>query len=196
MSATASAAHAPTNSQPSTQRRVSNRADAPRRTPSMPTSESSASNIPYRSNSNTQAPRQTNLIHMARNDQGQTDLPHARDSRRSPSNDRLQSERSPLRNDDIPRLQHRTTARSERSGNTEDTRLAHTASNGTAAESIGRTTTQVPRRRTNIYTSTGNWVLGKTIGQGSMGKVKLARNHETGEQVSIFSRRPRSIIDM
>ena len=40
------------------------------------------------------------------------------------------------------------------------------------------------RRRTSITTSTGSWLLGKTIGQGSMGKVKLAKNLETGEQAS------------
>ena len=42
-----------------------------------------------------------------------------------------------------------------------------------------------PRRRTTITTPTGNWALGKTIGAGSMGKVKLAKNIETGEQVTI-----------
>lgn len=40
-----------------------------------------------------------------------------------------------------------------------------------------------PRRRTMITTPSGNWALGKTIGAGSMGKVKIARNLETGEQV-------------
>jgi hypothetical protein len=40
-----------------------------------------------------------------------------------------------------------------------------------------------PRRRTTITTPTGQWALGKTIGAGSMGKVKLAKNTETGEQV-------------
>lgn len=43
-----------------------------------------------------------------------------------------------------------------------------------------------PRRRTTITTPTGQWALGKTIGAGSMGKVKLAKNTETGEQVRIF----------
>jgi hypothetical protein len=42
-----------------------------------------------------------------------------------------------------------------------------------------------PKRRTTITTPTGNWALGKTIGAGSMGKVKLAKNIETGEQVTI-----------
>lgn len=42
------------------------------------------------------------------------------------------------------------------------------------------------RSRTIIPTQTGNWVLGKTIGAGSMGKVKLARRVEGGEQVCIW----------
>ncbi|KAJ5491203.1 Protein kinase kin1 [Penicillium diatomitis] len=42
-----------------------------------------------------------------------------------------------------------------------------------------------PKRRTTISTPTGNWALGKTIGAGSMGKVKLAKNIETGEQVAV-----------
>ncbi|KAJ5628086.1 hypothetical protein N7490_010314 [Penicillium lividum] len=42
-----------------------------------------------------------------------------------------------------------------------------------------------PRRRTTITTPTGQWALGKTIGAGSMGKVKLAKNTETGEQVAV-----------
>ncbi len=46
----------------------------------------------------------------------------------------------------------------------------------------------VGRRRTSISTTTGTWSLGKTIGQGSMGKVKLAKNLATGEQVSLTSR--------
>ncbi|KAH0288484.1 protein kinase, partial [Aureobasidium melanogenum] len=41
------------------------------------------------------------------------------------------------------------------------------------------------RRRTTIDATTGHWDLGKTIGAGSMGKVKLARNKETGEQVAV-----------
>ena len=40
------------------------------------------------------------------------------------------------------------------------------------------------KKRTTIDAQTGKWALGKTIGQGSMGKVKLAKNVETGEQVS------------
>ena len=39
------------------------------------------------------------------------------------------------------------------------------------------------KSRTTIPAPTGDWVLGKTIGAGSMGKVKLARRVEGGEQV-------------
>ena len=42
------------------------------------------------------------------------------------------------------------------------------------------------KSRTTIPAPTGNWVLGKTIGAGSMGKVKLARRVEGGEQVCCF----------
>ncbi|KAJ8607299.1 hypothetical protein MRB53_040397 [Persea americana] len=39
----------------------------------------------------------------------------------------------------------------------------------------------VPRRRTTVTAATGDWLLGKTIGAGSMGKVKLAKHRDTGE---------------
>lgn len=39
------------------------------------------------------------------------------------------------------------------------------------------------RSRTTIPTQSGKWVLGKTIGAGSMGKVKLARKEDGTEQV-------------
>jgi serine/threonine protein kinase len=42
-----------------------------------------------------------------------------------------------------------------------------------------------PKRRTTITTPSGQWALGKTIGAGSMGKVKLAKNMETSEQVAV-----------
>lgn len=39
------------------------------------------------------------------------------------------------------------------------------------------------RSRTTIPTQSGKWILGKTIGAGSMGKVKLAKKEESNEQV-------------
>lgn len=58
------------------------------------------------------------------------------------------------------------------------------ASQHATATSGAQVPTQ-PRRRTTITTPTGQWALGKTIGAGSMGKVKLAKNMETGEQVAV-----------
>ncbi|EPE28956.1 Protein kinase-like (PK-like) [Glarea lozoyensis ATCC 20868] len=48
-----------------------------------------------------------------------------------------------------------------------------------------RHTGRSSKSRTTIPAQTGNWVLGKTIGAGSMGKVKLARRPEGGEQVAV-----------
>lgn len=63
---------------------------------------------------------------------------------------------------------------------------------GTAGPSQANPATQFhpsasapPKRRTMISTPSGQWALGKTIGAGSMGKVKLAKNMDTGEQVSV-----------
>ena len=54
----------------------------------------------------------------------------------------------------------------------------------TAAEPPAQVSgTSTTRKRTEIDAQTGKWSLGKTIGAGSMGKVKLAKNLETGEQV-------------
>ncbi|KAL4894033.1 hypothetical protein BDV59DRAFT_20283 [Aspergillus ambiguus] len=41
------------------------------------------------------------------------------------------------------------------------------------------------KRRTTITTPSGQWALGKTLGAGSMGKVKVGKNIETGEQVAV-----------
>jgi hypothetical protein len=46
------------------------------------------------------------------------------------------------------------------------------------------------RGRTTIPTQSGKWILGKTIGAGSMGKVKLARKEDGVEQVSGRARSP------
>ncbi|KAH6985476.1 hypothetical protein EDB80DRAFT_898728 [Ilyonectria destructans] len=40
------------------------------------------------------------------------------------------------------------------------------------------------RSRTIIPTQSGKWILGKTIGAGSMGKVKLTRKEDGSEQVA------------
>jgi hypothetical protein len=62
---------------------------------------------------------------------------------------------------------------------------AHTRPSAHTEPSSASTHPAAGRRRTSITTLTGTWQLGKTIGQGSMGKVKLAKNNDTGEQVAI-----------
>jgi serine/threonine protein kinase len=68
------------------------------------------------------------------------------------------------------------------------TRLSDVHSPTTASTNGGdissrQNANQGPRRRTEIKAQTGTWQLQKTIGQGSMGKVKLARHIDNGEQV-------------
>jgi len=58
-----------------------------------------------------------------------------------------------------------------------------TNSDAATRQTGAASTSNAPRRRTTIECTTGLWDLGKTIGAGSMGKVKLAKNRETGEQV-------------
>lgn len=48
-------------------------------------------------------------------------------------------------------------------------------------------TSKHARSRTVIPTQSGKWMLGKTIGAGSMGKVKLARKEDGSEQVCLQS---------
>lgn len=56
--------------------------------------------------------------------------------------------------------------------------------NGVAADPrSGQVQANTKRRTTITAPSTGTWALGKTIGAGSMGKVKLAKHPDTGEQV-------------
>ena len=60
--------------------------------------------------------------------------------------------------------------------------------NGVAVDARTVQPQPVNKRRTTITApATGTWALGKTIGAGSMGKVKLAKNTETGDQVCTFA---------
>ena len=45
---------------------------------------------------------------------------------------------------------------------------------------------EVTRTKSLSKRTLGNWQLGKTIGQGSMGRVRLGFNITTGEQVGIY----------
>lgn len=57
-----------------------------------------------------------------------------------------------------------------------------------AAEESSRSAHHSSRpRKTSIHGASGTWILGKTIGAGSMGKVKLARKSDGSEQVRPMS---------
>lgn len=96
-----------------------------------------------------------------------------------------------------PSTQPRASSRSRSRRGSQDltaptTVVANGTSTHTPPSAISRSETHIPstyptvgRRRTSITAQTGTWSLGKTIGQGSMGKVKLARNIETGEQAAV-----------
>lgn len=187
MSAAASVAPRIANGQSTSQRHTNSRLDDPRRITSMAANKPGSSDSLHRGITNSQSSssgsRQANLAHMARDDHEQINLAPSRSQRRSPSRERFRATASPARSDDLMRPYHRSTARTERDTNGEVPRLSPVATNGIARESGSRANTSAPRRRSNLQTSTGSWVLGKTIGQGSMGKVKLAKNLETGEQV-------------
>ena len=108
-------------------------------------------------------------------------------SRREASSDRSQERPSTARTESARRHQRNPSSGGRQrdsvdmtpSSNVQETLQDATATNAAAA-------TAPPRRRTTITTPTGQWALGKTIGAGSMGKVKLAKNTETGEQVCGF----------
>lgn len=122
------------------------------------------------------------LANVARRDFEQTTVTqpppssHRNSSREGPGPSRSDSTRS----------HHRTSSRADRYASIDAAATQQPPTNGIVrdATSHAMPPTSGGRRRTTITTSTGTWQLGKTIGAGSMGKVKLARNQDTGEQVS------------
>jgi hypothetical protein len=105
-------------------------------------------------------------------------------------------EQSNLANEGVRRSESRdrpvptpTRAESSRRSHARYASDASTASampaNGVTADGrAGQMQQPNTKRRTTITApSTGTWTLGKTIGAGSMGKVKLAKHLESGEQV-------------
>jgi len=169
---------------------------SPRRTPS--------GSQPTSSRSRSASGAQGSLSHVAQRDVEQTNIAKPSASRRSESKDRTL---------EIPKVSRSQSVRtsstpssSSRHGNSkresetpsipdggDKGRQTSTATSSTGAgrnasvanSTGGASATDVqPRRRTAIDATTGTWELGKTIGAGSMGKVKLAKNKETNEQVS------------
>lgn len=176
-------------------------ADIPHRTRSTATKQSSTSNNPHRTNSRThsydRAPpsNPAALANVARRDFETTDVARPSSSRRSSSRDRPYDAPPAAYRTESTRSHHRTSSRHRHNRDSSDMSGATTV-----VANAGSTPVQPPaaagnerpaptshpspaRRRTTITAQTGQWALGKTIGAGSMGKVKLAKNLETGEQV-------------
>jgi hypothetical protein len=166
----------------------------PTRTRSNATRPTSSSHHSHRSSSRTYphdtppTANQAVLVNVAQRDFETTNVARPSSSRRSSSRDGQFDYRS-----DAPQSNQRTPSRPRSSRNSTDMSGAATVVNGgpTSAPQPPTYTERPPalshpssgRRRTSVTTPTGTWLLGKTIGQGSMGKVKLAKNLETGEQV-------------
>ena len=146
---------------------------------------------------------QATLANVARRDVEDPNLAQSPSGRRSTSKDRYYENRPQAHRTESSGSQHHRNS-SRHGSRRPSTEMAvpptSTATNGTSpapTSTIDRPTTasnQTPRRRTTITTQTGTWLLGKTIGQGSMGKVKLGKNLETGEQVSLGAGKELTII--
>ncbi|KAK4862170.1 hypothetical protein LT330_003308 [Penicillium expansum] len=109
-------------------------------------------------------------------------------SRRETSSDRSQERPSTARTETARRHQRNPSTQSRHRDSVDMTPSSASQlppQHATAASAPAAAAAAAPKRRTTITTPTGQWALGKTIGAGSMGKVKLAKNTETGEQVAI-----------
>lgn len=105
----------------------------------------------------------------------------AQGHRRSSSKDRPPPSRSES---------HRSGGHHSRHHSRQPSDMATTAANAGVAPVVNPNDaarhSRPSRPRTSIPAQSGDWILGKTIGAGSMGKVKLARKAEGGEQVSCY----------
>ncbi|KAH7261071.1 uncharacterized protein BKA55DRAFT_591286 [Fusarium redolens] len=104
----------------------------------------------------------------------------------------------PARGPDPSRAHRRSSSRSKNNHHSPHPEMppsanppSNGAGNGTASQQHGHadapprtSTSKHTRSRTVIPTQSGKWMLGKTIGAGSMGKVKLARKEDGSEQVA------------
>lgn len=148
---------------PSSPRRDTRSEGLPQRTQSLATRNASQP----RSASTQSSSNRRALANVARRDQEQSNL--SNDQSAKASMDAARAAMQPLR----------TPAPTRHA----DVHSPSTPATGGGDSSSRPGASQGPRRRTEIKAQTGTWQLQKTIGQGSMGKVKLARHAETGEQV-------------
>ncbi|KAI4267565.1 MAG: hypothetical protein LQ337_008289 [Flavoplaca oasis] len=175
---------APTNDRP---HRTSSSATRPPTTSTTVTRTAQTSDRPPSSS------QQAQLANVARRDYETTNVARPPSSRRSSSRERSIAAPPPKRTEST-RDSRRQSSRPSHSRNNSHVSPAVLVTNGGSTATPTRAppldaTNQgsggAAKRRTTIPAQTGQWSLGKTIGAGSMGKVKLAKNLETGEQVAV-----------
>lgn len=173
MSTTASASPTLARSSSASRRQPSYSGSSDRPHRSQSTRIPSSSHAHSRTTSSSQ--RQGDLNSVARRDFEDPNLPRQSSSRRSNSQDGYgQAAPPPARTESARKSsRHDAPAASQPSS----------AQMDAATRSMAAATGAQPRRRTHVTGVTGTWQLQKTIGAGSMGKVKLARNQDTGETV-------------
>lgn len=163
-------------------------ADRPVRTQSVKYRAVSASSTPQRTFSQQQSGGRVNpssyqgpLNNVAQKDFEQSNLARPQSSHRGSSREQSTSLSHATRTESVtsPRRSHPKSGTFGRYSETTPTKTT-----GDAAGKVPPGSSGSARRRTTIGASSGQWALGKTIGAGSMGKVKIAKNLESGEQVS------------
>ncbi|KAJ5902176.1 hypothetical protein N7495_002704 [Penicillium taxi] len=108
--------------------------------------------------------------------------PYSSHDRRMPSRREPSSERPDTARESVRKHERNPSAQTHHRDGDDG---AGTVTADRATDYVTSATASQPRRRTTLTTPTGQWALGKTIGAGSMGKVKLAKNMDTGEQVAV-----------
>lgn len=161
-----------------------------------PTNPSGVSRAISQSQARQASSQQPPLVETARRDYEASNVVRTPSSRRSSSRDRSHPVTTMKRSESTRDSRHTPTrpGHSRHSSHMSTTVAAAAIANGASA--AGSSPAGKPqadaathgngsstKRRTTITAQTGQWTLGKTIGAGSMGKVKLAKNLETGEQV-------------
>lgn len=164
--------------------------ERPHRTPSAASRAAAPTSVqrpPSSSQSHGRSPsQQESLARVVRRDYEQTNLARPSSSSRRASQDRNHAGPAPARTGST-RDRDRSSSTYEPEHHAGDASTRSPAGlDGLETDNMGQSAAAIngqTRRRTTIELQTGTWTLGKTIGAGSMGKVKLARNLETGEQV-------------
>ncbi|KUI69937.1 Protein kinase kin1 [Cytospora mali] len=155
--------------------------------PSSAANRSSSTSTSHRHSSNN-ASRQREVLPHQQHEHERTNV--ARHHRSSTSRDRDRDPSATRPGSSSSRPHRRNSQRSPRVPQQSPAEMATTVAHNTGPAAVQpsadpRSSGQPKARsRTTIPTQSGKWILGKTIGAGSMGKVKLAKKEDTNEQVA------------